>query len=231
MLLLANGDDIEATPNDVIHGMYGIDNEKPVRMNSILRLNNEQLIAMLGGGGLKAIVKGGKIVGIRVGEEEIKCNSIKETGGNLYQEVLNDDHDKKAVNFGQLDSRLSLVNYKPNEGRIFLQNIEQKRQLLLIVEKLADYIDNNPSMKSNRQGIILKFDELIPKLHEDLKSKVDESIIKTCVEMIRCRDNEGAEILSWSWIKQLQGFNNDRWVKRLYQEGYRRDDNYTMIFT
>lgn len=189
--------------------------EKLKRLNIIMKLSNLQILKILGDVNnsrikIKIVLKDGKIIGFRKINEDgkvevIKCNSVKENIGNLYYKI-----DKFGVNMGALDYRLNLVNYKPEIKKTDIENIENLRFKVRIIEYI---MKSNPSITNS--GIKFKEKEVISKFPPHYGP-----IIK-----------EFKESIDWKWMKYMKQLNDPSWLKKLYIQGYRPNDVFTMIHT
>lgn len=205
------------------------------KMNVILKLNNDQLLGLLNSyssdnSKLRAVVKDGKIIGLKIINLNdnkkiniVKCNSVKENNGYLYHNIQKSNY---SVNFGLLDYKLTLINYKPNISlnNKNLENILKLRNIVKIIEILIKNINNYKIIKNGIEVDLSQFEnDILDNFNND------KEILKYTKLLVT--KFEGKEIIEWKWLKFIRGFNNNKWIKRLFQDGYRRNDNFTMIYS
>lgn len=225
-----------------------------ISMNILMKLNNEQLLSLLGAYTsdnvkLKVVVKDGKINGLRIVPikgikpssqkvEIVKCNLVKETNGIIYHDVNQNSNKSYAVNLGPLDYRLNLINYKPNSNQENLKNIQKYNNLVKIIQCVADNVSADD--KSDRIGLyyderkILKF---LTEKDEQLKL-IGRKEIENLLNILKPNNtnnttttNTNNNIIEWKWFKMIRSFKYTKFLKKLFQEGYRSSDSYLMIYS
>lgn len=209
------------------------------RLNLIMKLNNEQIMSLLKSYAsdnikLRAVVKDGKVVGFRMVNEGvleerkkveiIKCNSIKENVGSLYHKISNGGN---AVNLGQLDYRMSLINHKPNVTEDDIKEVTRFREVVKIVEFVASHVDDE-EFKISNSGLTYNTRIVLKEFGGNR-----EQIIKTreLLNKLKPMDEGNCDTIAWKWLKLLRSFNNKQWIKQLFMEGYRPNDTYAMLYS
>jgi hypothetical protein len=208
-------------------------NDKLKRLNIIMKLNNEQILSILSDYSnkdikLRAVVKDGKIIGLRkvINDDRkkveiIKCNSVKENIGNLYHLIHGSTN---VINLGPLDYRLNLINYKPVIDNDNIENISKLRDIVKIVEFII--FNNNRNKDKDRDNnfldIGIKYD----------KDKVIQKFPQ-CQEILESLKPIGhkEDLIDWKWMEFIRSFNNIKWMKKLFIQGYRPNDAYSMLYT
>lgn len=223
-------------------------------MNIILKLNTEQIFALLGSYSsnkvkLRAVIKDGKINGLRIVHnpdtsttesvtqkkvEIIKCNLVKETNGTIYHKIhkgsIADKGDSYAVNLGQLDYRLNLINYKPNITSENVENVTKFRNIVKIIEFIAQTI--GPNGESDRTGLYYDQKDILGQLiKEKIFSIEDKNEILGIFNLLKPMEKENTDMVEWKWFKLIRSFTSTKWIKKLFQEGYRSNDSYSMIYS
>lgn len=230
-------------------------------MNIIMKLNSEQIFALLSSYAsdkvkLRVVFKDGKINGLRVVPnsddsdstsasiaqpkkvEIIKCNTVKETNGTIYHTLGKSDAEEPAyaVNMGVLDYRLNLINYKPSVNQENVSEVAKFSKLVKIVECIASNVGSEG--RSNNKGIFYNPRNVVEILiREKQFGNADRSEIKLLMASLRPRGVEHVEeekeedLIEWKWFKLVRSFSCTKWMKRLFQEGYRSNDAYTMIYS
>lgn len=226
-------------------------------MNIIMKLNNEQIFALLSSYAsdkvkLRVVIKDGKINGLRVVSkvgavdapsgsaasskkvEIIKCNIVKETNGTIYhtlkQKTAKDP--AYAVNMGTLDYRLNLINYKPTVSEENVHEVANFSKLVKIVECIASTV--GAGGRSNSVGVFYDAREVVDILTKGKHFSVAENKeINEIMKMLKPRDalQQGEDIVEWKWFRLTRSFDSTRWMKKLFQEGYRSKDAYTMLYS
>lgn len=220
-----------------------------IGMNVIMKLNNEQLISLLGAYTsdkvkLKVVVKDGKINGLRIVPikgitpssqkvEIVKCNLVKETNGIIYHDVYQNSNKPYAVNLGPLDYRLNLINYKPNSTQENLKNIQKFNNLVKIIQCIADNVSSED--KSDRIGLYYDQRKILNILTgKNGQFKIAEiKYVENLLNILKPtnKNNDNDYIIEWKWFKMIRSFRYTKFLKKLFQEGYRSSDSYLMIYS
>lgn len=222
-----------------INGLGGNSGEDPKRMNVIMKVNNEQILSLLSGYAsrkvsIRAVVKNGRIVGLRKvlispspssdvkdkKVEIVRCNTIKESIGSLYHDIEGDG--KYAVNMGPLDYRMNMINYKPILNEEDVKSIRSFKERVELIKAVTMQASKDES-KCTRDGIRYSLEEL----KKDGYYRGDFANLCDLTP----EGKSGESIIDWKWIKFIKGFDTREWMKRLYIEGYRPNDAYTMLYT
>ena len=226
-------------------------------MNIIMKLSSEQIFALLSSYAsdkvkLRVVIKDGKINGLRVVSntedldvpsgsaasskkvEIIKCNIVKETNGTIYHNVKKNaaNDPSYAVNMGTLDYRLNLINYKPTVSEENVSEVAKFRKLVKIVECIASTVVAEG--RSNSVGMFYNAQEVVEILAKEKPlSGPERKEINEIMETLKPRGGlkHGEDIVEWKWFRLVRSFNSTRWMKKLFQEGYRSNDAYTMLYS
>ncbi|KAG0683814.1 hypothetical protein C6P40_005312 [Pichia californica] len=220
------------------------DADSLIGMNIIMKLSNEQIFSLLGAYSsqkvkLRAVVKDGKINGLRIAPLEngsskmveiVKCNLVKETNGIVYHKVNQSKGSSYAVNLGPLDYRLNLINYKPNMNTDQITNVTNYNNIVKIIECIATCFGKDGN--SDRNGLYydskIIFNTLIREKQFTLD---DEENIYKLLKFLKPFNNQNDNIIDWKWFKMIRSFDSNKFLKKLFQEGYRSNDSYTMIYS
>lgn len=174
--------------------------------NTLVRLSDEQLMSLLAAGvsareddvQIRAVVKSNKIIGLKIvkkGKNEvIKCSWMNESNLKV---CLQGDKGDDAVELGDVNGRISLINYKPAVTDNMVDLVKERRSLKDVVE----FVVGSGEMVDD--GV--RFDE------KDAVRKFGESL----VQKIRAYEN----IMDYKWVKLVK-CDDKVWRELLVKEGY-----------
>jgi hypothetical protein len=232
--LLPYGGDL--TNNGGEMGGFPVASEGLRRMNVIMKLNNEQIFSLLSAYAsekvqIRAVVKNGKVIGLRKVSQEIndkkveivKCNAVKESIGHIYHPIK---EKSCAVNMGPLDYRLNFINYKPSVTEPDIDNVKAFWERIRLIEAVASLAQGDDD-KCTNVGVKYNLADVL----RAVDGKIGSSLAEEQLKALAPKGNEDQHIVAWNWLKLVKSFDSPRWMKRLYIEGYRPNDPYTMLYT